>query len=181
MSKGAAPAQATAAPPVPVTAVAASSLPPVPVNTSAPTPPAIAVARTPAPAEPAPLHTGSIAAPSKASAPASTSTQQTALVAVPVNFRALSDEDRDSVTSTLAQAMLDQERGATVPWLSDKSGHGGLIVPVASPIRQGDSLCRAVIVSITRDKATDWMQGDACKPIDADWRLLNLRAWRNPT
>ncbi len=154
----------------PVTGVSSQALPPLAppppaAPPAAPTAPAASSSPPPPPAK-APLYTGSVP----------DANVQTAA------FMPLTEDDKTIVAATLSQAMLDQEKGATVPWLNEKSGIGGLIVPVASPLKQEDAVCRAVIVSQTRNSDTQWMQAEACKPLmeGSTWRLLNVRAWRNP-
>jgi hypothetical protein len=91
----------------------------------------------------------------------------------------LSEAELDSVTATLALALLDQERGATVPWLDQRSGSGGTITPVGSPARQADTVCRAVLVSVQRGRDTSLVQGNACRGGES-WSLSDVRPFRNP-
>lgn len=91
----------------------------------------------------------------------------------------LSQAELDSVTATLALALLDEERGASVPWLDQRSGHGGIITPVGSPARQANTVCRAVLVSVQRGRETSMVQGNACRGAD-NWSLSDVRPFRNP-
>ena len=106
----------------------------------------------------------------------------TALVEAPAERREpspLSEAELQSVTATLAHALLDQERGASVPWLDQRSGHGGMVTPVGSPARQAQAICRAVLVSVQRGSETSVVQGNACRSLDS-WSLSDVRPFRNP-
>lgn len=93
---------------------------------------------------------------------------------------AFSENDRETVHAALKTALLDQERAATVPWLNDISGHGGLISPVGPIVMQGDRVCRAVLVSIQRNSEAQWLQGMACRQPGGDWALGDMKPWNNP-
>ena len=105
-----------------------------------------------------------------------------ALAATPAERREpspLSEAELQSVTATLAHALLDQERGASVPWLDQRSGHGGMVTPVGSPARQAQAVCRAVLVSVQRGSETSLVQGNACRTLDS-WSLSDVRPFRHP-
>jgi hypothetical protein len=95
----------------------------------------------------------------------------------------LSVEDREAVRATLAHAMLDQERAARVPWLNERSGSGGMIMPVGAPARRGDTTCRSVLVSIQKGEDVRYVQGEACRPpmAGADWTLGMLGPFQEPS
>lgn len=178
---------------VPVNPVSSQPLPPLP--------------RPTAPADVDPITTGSIP---KASAPPTNSpvAQASPDIAIPYNHtsqtlaqpssslassglasippaKAPSDllprEDAPFVHAVLPNAFLDQESAATLPWLNQANGHGGLVVPVGSPVRQNASICRAVVISVQpKGQASDWLQANACKTSGGDWVLNDQRPWRNP-
>ena len=168
---------------VPVTSVTSQPLPPLPRQT--------------ANVEADPITTGSIPAqgaaipysrPPASLAQSNASLTSSGLAAIPPARPApvpapalLSAEDMALVAATLPNALLDQETAATLPWLNEGNGHGGLVVPVGSPVRQGNSICRALVISLQqRGQPSEWLQANACRSGDQAWQLGDQRAWRNP-
>ena len=165
---------------VPVSAVTTTSLAPLPpiqrpviadpITTGSITPDPLPYRNTLGAGGPTGTPRGVLAASGLASIP---SNANTALL--------LPAEDEDLLRGALASAFLDQERAATVPWLNDKNGDGGLIVPVGSPQLQAGGICRAVIISVQRRTGpSEWLQANACREADGSWALLDQRPWRNP-
>lgn len=165
---------------VPVTAVTKQTLAPLP--------------RPSASIEADPITTGTISAPTTAipygpikaiTSPSTGSTlAHSGLAAVPADLTPgtlLTPEDMALVSGTLANAFLDQDHAATLPWLNEVNGHGGLIVPVGAPLRQPSGICRVVVISVQpRGQAVQWLQANACRQEGASWALSDQRAWRNP-
>lgn len=175
---------------VPVTAVTSQPLAPLPRPGNG--------------ADADPITTGSIARPASSANPqtsaapsaipyqqnvsglggTSGSLASSGLAAIPPDKAApslISTDDLPVVTATLAGAFLDQESAATLPWLNNSNGHGGLIVPVGAPARQAGQICRAVVISVqSKGQASDWIQANACRDNDAPWQLQAQRNWRNP-
>lgn len=162
---------------VPVTTVTRQALAPLPSQTSA--------------SEADPVTTGSIATPAIPYSPTRSSLTQShpalansGLASIPpakLPSPVISADDLPLIGAGLATAHLDQDSAATLPWLNEANGHGGLIVPVASPVRQGDTICRAVVISIQpRGQPSEWIQANACRIGAGEWTLNDQRAWRNP-
>ena len=174
--KPAAPSTATVSS-VPVTSVTRQALAPLPGRTIA--------------SEADPVTTGSIAAPAipynstrpsfSQNHPALANSGLASIPPAKLPSPVISADDLPLISAGLATAHLDQDNAATLPWLNEANGHGGLIVPVASPVRLGDTTCRAVVVSIQpRGQPSEWIQGNACRSGAGEWTLNDLRAWRNP-
>lgn len=165
---------------VPVTAVTTQALAPLPR-------PAAAI-------DADPITTGSIAATGATaipynrtpaslthSHPALASSGLSSIAPAKIHSPLIGHDDLPLVSASLATAHLDQDSAATLPWLNEANGHGGLIVPVASPVRQGSTICRAVVISIQpRGLPSEWIQANACRSEDGAWTLNDQRAWRNP-
>jgi surface antigen len=108
------------------------------------------------------------------------STQASAPAAAP-SQPLLAEKDREAIHLALRAAMLDQERPARVPWLDQRSGHGGIVAPVGSVVRQGEATCRTVLVSVQRGNDTSWVEGNACRAPGFEWSLADVRPFRTPS
>jgi hypothetical protein len=123
---------------------------------------------------------GAVRAVGEAAAPIAALAPTLRLDPVPPEAPLLSERELETVSNTLASALLDNERPPSVPWLDQRSGHGGMILPVGSLARQNGATCRAVIVSVQRGRDTRWVQGNACRGALAGWGLSEIRPFRNP-
>lgn len=93
----------------------------------------------------------------------------------------LSEEEQATIGAAIQSAALDQPRAATMPWLDQRSGVGGLVTPVGSPVRQGEAVCRAILISVQRGSDVGQMQGNACRAPGHAWYVLDLRPFQAAT
>jgi len=131
------------------------------------------------------LTTGSLRVPaervaSQALPPPAPAAGTPALQLAAVQQTLLGEDERETVRATLANALLDQERAASVPWLHQRSGAGGMISPVGPLTRQGEARCRAVLISVQRGGETRTLEANACRTQTSDWSLADLRPFRPP-
>lgn len=92
----------------------------------------------------------------------------------------LGQEDWRRAKAALAVALDPQGNGSAVKWDNPDSAIVGTITPVALPFVKHDEICRSFVATIAFPGRTSSLQGTGCRIAADEWRVQEVRPWRNP-
>jgi surface antigen len=92
----------------------------------------------------------------------------------------LDQEDMRRQRAALATALDPQGNGGVVRWDNPESGSKGSFAPIGNAFLVQHDICRVFVTAVIERGREDWFQGTACRVMQGDWRMRDVKPWKRP-
>jgi len=80
--------------------------------------------------------------------------------------------------ATASEVLGRGGKDTSAPWENPKTGARGTVTPVASSYTQDGFTCRDFLASYVRAGSEAWLQGEACRMHQGQWKVRSLKPWK---